>query len=222
MTPHDIKLGTRFELDIIDEKTREKVSGTYVSQLLEHQDDGLLVISAPIHETRLIYIPNNSLIRLTFVRAPYGVFGMPALVKSKESRGNIAVLIVEPVGEIENVYRRSNYRLSYNTDVLIWLETSDENEPIKAHTKDISGSGLRVVCDTYIPKKTKVKIELSLPSDLKIRCESIILRSVPIKLSNGNGYEYGLHFTDISKRDQDALIKFIFYWQRKLLKKMKK
>jgi len=218
MTPRNIRLGTRFELEII-EKNGEKVGGTYISQLLEHQKDGLLVISVPIYGTQLVFIPDNILLRLSFVHAQHGLIVVNAQVKAKASRGNVDVLIVEPVGELEINQRRSNFRLDINSDVLIWLYNSNENKPIKAYTKNISGSGLCVVCDTYIPKKTKVKIELSLPTDLNICAECVILRIKPSNMRNGYGYELGMHFTDISKNDQDALVKFIFDWQRMLIKK---
>jgi c-di-GMP-binding flagellar brake protein YcgR len=221
MNLRDIRLGTRLELEIL-EKTGEKVSGPYVSQLLEHQNDGLLVISAPIFGTQLINIPDNMVIHLTFVHAQYGLIGITALVKSKQFRGKLEVLLVEPVGKLEKIQRRSNFRLDINSDVLIWLINPKENKPIRAYAKNISGSGLCVVCDTYIPKKTKVKIELSLPTDLNISAECVILRVKPAKMRKGIGWELGMHYTDISKNDQDALVKFIFDWQRMLIKKREK
>lgn len=220
MIPLEVKLGTRLELELFD-TNGEKVGRTYVSQLLEHNDDNLLVISAPIFEARLVYIPDNMPIRLTFVHNRHGLLGFSAIVRSKEYRGNIAVMIVEPDSDIKNIQRRMNYRLDIVLDMLLWLPTPNEKNPIAAYTKNISGSGLCVISEIDIPKHTEVKIEMNMSTDLIIHAKCVILRNIPTKLRKGNGYELGMFFTDIPMKSQDALIKFIFDRQRMMIKKEK-
>jgi len=220
MSPMEIRLGTRLELDIIDTND-EKVGSTYVSQLLEYQDDTLLVISAPIYEARLVYIPDDMTIRLTFIHSKHGLLGFTARVKSKEYRGKVAVLLIEPVGEIDKIQRRMNYRLPIVLDVLMWLPDNDNPNQIKAYTKNISGSGLCVISDTEIPNKIEVKLELKLPDGMVISAKCLILRVTPTELKRRKGYELGMHFTEISKKSQETLIKFIFNQQRLMLQKGK-
>lgn len=220
MTPHEIGLGTRFELEILD-INGEKVGRTYISQLLEHQDDNLLIISAPISEARLVYIPDNMPIRLTFVHNPQGLLGFSAMVRSKVFRGNIAMMIVEPENGVDKIQRRMNYRLDVVLDVLMWLPDPNEKNPIKAYTKNVSGSGLCVISEINIPKRTEIKVELSLAKDLSISAKCAILRNIPTELRKGKGYELGMNFTDISMKSQDVLIKFLFDRQRLLIKKDK-
>jgi c-di-GMP-binding flagellar brake protein YcgR len=218
MSPMEISLGTRLELDVFD-INGEKVGSTYVSQLLEYQDDTLLIISAPIYEARLVYIPDDMIIRLTFIHNRQGLLGFSARVKSKEFRGNVAVIIIEPEGEIEKIQRRKNYRLDIVLDVLMWLPGIDKTEPVKAYTKNISGSGLCVISETEIPKNTEIKLELDLSADIQINTKCLVLTVSPAQLRKGKGFKLGMHFTEITQKSQDTLIKFIFHQQRILIKK---
>lgn len=220
MIPMEISLGTRFELEAFD-INGEKVGSTYVSQLLEYQDDTLLVISAPIYEARLVYIPDDMIIRLTFIHGKQGLLGFNAKVKSKEFRGNVAVLLIEPEGEIEKIQRRMNYRLDIVLDVLMWLPGNDNKNTVKAYTKNISGSGLCVISEVEIPRKTEIKLELELSAEVSISAKCLILRVTPTELRKRKGFELGMHFTEISQKSQDTLIKFIFHQQRMLIKKGK-
>ena len=47
MTPQEIMIGTRLELEMLN-SSGERIGNVYVSQLLDHQEDGTMVISAPI------------------------------------------------------------------------------------------------------------------------------------------------------------------------------
>ncbi len=220
MNLNEIKLGTRLELELID-ISGEKVGSTYVSQLLEHQDDTLLYISAPIYEARLVYIPDGTLIHLTFIHGRQGLFEFTARVKSKEFRDNVAVLLIEPNSEIEKIQRRMNYRLEIVLDVLMWLPTADMKNPVKAYTKNISGSGLCIISEIDIPKHTEIKIDLELSTEMNISAKCLILRSTAGELRKVKSYELGMYFTEISMKSKEALIKFIYHEQRMLIKKDK-
>jgi|LSQX01.2.fsa_nt_gb c-di-GMP-binding flagellar brake protein YcgR len=229
MTPQEIKIGTRFEFEMLD-SNYERVGHTLVSQLLELQPDGSMVISVPISEARIVFVPTGITVRLTFVHLLHGLLGFMALVKLKEYRGNIAVLIVEPDEAIEKIQRREYFRLDVIMDALI-LPLSDEaapNEsspaevaPVKAYTRNLSGSGVCVISETNFPKNSWVRVELDLNGSVRFEAKCIILRSDQIEVKRGRSYELGMRFMEITKKDQDNLVKFIFDQQRKLLKKDK-
>ena len=46
MTPKDIRIGTRLELDVLNNKG-EKTGSVYISQMLEYRHDGSVIISLP-------------------------------------------------------------------------------------------------------------------------------------------------------------------------------
>lgn len=238
MTPQEIKIGTRLEFEMLNSQD-EKVGNTLISQLLEHQNDGSIIISAPITESRVVFVPTGITVRLTYVHQLHGLLGFKALIRSKEYRGNVAVLIAEPDENIEKIQRREHFRLDVIIDALIWPDAADsgseaqkdtdakapdsteEAAPVKAYTRNLSGSGVCILSDTNFPKGSYVKVELDLSNDAKLKARCVILRSQPVEVRKGRRYELGMRFIELAKKDQDNLIKYIFEQQRILLKKEK-
>ncbi|MGE5614738.1 MAG: flagellar brake protein [Bacillota bacterium] len=238
MTLRDIQIGTRLELDVLNNKG-EKTGRSYVSQILEHRNDGLVIISAPIHEARLVYIPTDAHIRLTFINKQEGLLGFNAVVKERDMHGNISVLLIEPVSGIEKIQRRMYYRLEIALNALILpdgkpgkphaVQGKEEakpvndadftvQKPIAATTKNISGSGMCLVTDADIPKDSTIKVELELSGLRTISAECKVLRNIKFFDDKGKRYELGLCFTKITKKDQESLVKYIYMQQRERLK----
>ena len=237
MTPQEAKIGTRLEFEILG-KDNVRVGNTFVSQLLEHQQDGSIVISAPIYESRVVFVPTGVTVRLTFVHQLHGLLGFTAVIRSKEYRDNIAVLTAEPEGDIEKIQRREHFRLDIIVDARLWPDESDlgsgpldkadaqaakaaEAAPVKAYTKNLSGSGACIISDTDFPKGSYVRVELTLGNDVVFKARCVVLRNEQIEIRKGKRYELGVRFVEIGKRDQDNLIRYIFEQQRLLLKKEK-
>jgi c-di-GMP-binding flagellar brake protein YcgR len=227
MTPLEISIGTRLELEILN-SSGERVGNVFVSQLLEHQKDRTMVIYAPISGSRVVFIPDGATIRLTFVHQIQGLLGFTAVVISKEYRGKIAVMTVKPGTEIIKIQRRMHFRLDIILDAAIQpaveaddAEDAEKSEPVKAYTKNISGSGICLVSEREFPKYAEIAIELELTDGKQIKAKGIIVRSQMIDVRKGKNYELGVRFTEISDKDQDILIRYIFEQQRLLLKKDK-
>jgi len=225
MSPQDIVIGTRLELEMLDDNG-ERIGNVYVSQLLEHQEDGTIVISAPISGSRVIYVPDGITIRLTFIDPIQGLLGFTAVVGYKEYRGKVAVIIVKPGTEILKIQRRMHYRLEIVLDAAIrpvnavgTAKAEEKTDPVKVCTKNISGSGACIISETDIPKNTMLEMELDLTDGTQIKTRGVVVRSQEVEARKGRNYEVGVYFTDISKKDQDRLIRYIFEQQRILLKK---
>lgn len=227
MTPQDISIGTRLELEMLN-NNGERIGNLFISQLLEHQDDGMMVISAPISGSRVIFVPDGITLRLAFIHQIQGLLGFTAEVVSREYRGKVAVLIIRPDMEISKIQRRMHYRLEIVLDATI--RSAEENdvpkgtekpEPALAYTKNISGSGACIVTETDFPKNTSILVELKLTDGTLINAKGVIVRKEMIDVRKGRSYELGVIFIEISNKDQNALIKFIFEQQRLLLKKDK-
>ena len=150
--------------------------------------------------------------------------GFTATVEAKEIRGNLSILKVNARSELEKIQRRQHYRV----DCLLpaeykVLSTTSVNLESKAFSKttvkNISGSGACIVTEVNIPEKSVLELQVHLDSGISIKAICIILRNQTIEVKKAKSYELGLHFVDISKKDQDAIIKFAFEQQRLLLKK---
>lgn len=239
MMPQDVQIGTRLELVVLNNKG-EKTGSTYISQMLEYHDDGFILISAPISEARLIYIPDDTHISLSFTDRKKGLLGFNAIVNGRGMRDNVAILIVEPLSDIDKMQRRMHYRLSIAINALIFPaaggESYDEQDqdkdsvkssgaeefniqkPITAVTKNISGSGLCLVTDIDIPKESIIGVELDLSDNIMISAECKVIRNIKFYDDKGKRYELGLCFTKITKKNQDSLIRYIYKQQRERLK----
>lgn len=221
MTPNEVQPGTRLELELLN-RDGERIGSTYVSQLLETQQDDRLVISSPIFEARLIFIPLQAQIRLNFLHPKLGLLGFLALVTKREYRDNIAVLIIQPQGELIRIQRRNHFRMDYIANALMWVsgidDTEDRKSATKAITKNLSGSGMCIVTEVNIPRNTEINIEFNLSESVMISAKCIVIRNQSFEIKNSKSYELGLHFTKLFQKDQDNIIRFIFEQQRVKLK----
>jgi c-di-GMP-binding flagellar brake protein YcgR len=217
MTPSEIQPGTRLELEMLN-RNGERIGSTYVSQLLETQEDGCLVISLPIFEARLIFVPLQAQISLNFMHPKYGLLGFSAMVTGREHRDNIAILIIQPQGEVIRIQRRNHFRMNHMASALIWVsekdDKADRKSAVKAVTKNISGSGLCIVTEIDLPKNTEINIEFNLSENITISAKCVVIRNHTFEIKNHKSYELGLHFTKLFAKDQDSIIRFIFEQQR--------
>lgn len=217
MTPQEIQIGTRLELELLNEY-HERVGQLYISQFLEAQESGSIIISAPIHGARLISIPTHKTVRLAFIHSELGLLGFLATVLEKDIKDKIAVLIVQPETGLFKMQRRKYYRLDFIQDITVRVgggKTSEVNTPnIKAFTKNISGSGMCIITETDIPRNSELEVELSLSEDVTIKAKCQVIRNTWFEVMKTKSYELGLQFTQISKSDHNILIRFIYEQQR--------
>lgn len=220
MNLNEFKIGTRLELEL--QSKDEKSSHVYVSQLLEPIMDNRFIIAAPIFEARLIYIPTDAKVRVVFNHYNYGLLGLMSIVRSKEMRGNIAVMHMEVAGAIEKVQRRTYYRLDclLDTEYKLYEGKKDKvpEELKKAITKNISGSGACIVTNENLSQNTMLEVIIHLDTG-SIKTVCMIIRSTEVENNKGKIYHLGVRFTEISPKDRDLIVKYVFYQQRLLLKK---
>ncbi len=220
----ELKVGTRLELDILG-NNGQRIGSTYISQVLEPVKNKDLVISAPIYESRLIYVPVNGKVRITFYHSRYGLQGFYAIVTSREQRGNLSVICISAETLLEKIQRRTHYRLDCTLNVEYRICSGDSRQETdkpqykKALTRNLSGSGVCIVIGEEIVKNTVLDIRVSLNEVTSVRAMCNVLRCTPLEAGKSPRYELGLHFTDISAQNQDNIIKYIFEQQRRLLKK---
>jgi c-di-GMP-binding flagellar brake protein YcgR len=219
----ELKVGTRLELELLDSKG-ERIGNIYISQILDAVRRDNIIVSAPIYESRLIFIPVGAKMRITFYHKRYGLLGFTAIVSKRDYRDNVAVLYLHTDAEMEKIQRRKHYRLDcfVNAEYSVFVENVDENVSIqskKALTRNISGSGVCILVGEDIPKKTRIEVTMHLGPNTQVKALCAVMRNTPVEIKSITNYELGLHFLQISPKDQDSLIRYIFEQQRVLLKK---
>ncbi len=218
----DVKIGTRFEIEILDSYA-EKSNTTYVSQLLEYAKNMSMIVSTPIYESRLVYMPMDSLVRVYFLHQKQGFLSFTAKLNYKGTRGKISVMGLTPNSGLEKLQRRKHYRLDsllgveYVTLESTGIPSSDKWK--KGIFKNISASGSCLLAEEALEKGTDLKFKLSITSTIQVSAVASVVRHLPVENKSIKKFEHGLIFTEISDRDQDKLIKYIFEQQRLQLNK---
>lgn len=85
----------------------------------------------------------------------------------------------------------------------------------EARDVNISGGGLKFVCDDSFESGAKLLLKMFLPTYahvVKLRCE--VVRSV----KGESGYEVAAKYVDLDEGTRDKIIRYIFSRQRKLLR----
>jgi len=227
MNIKDMHEGMKLDLELIN-SSGEKIGQTFISQVEEIVDDNSIIVAAPIHESRLMLIPSGTRVRIVFYHRKYGLIGVTGVIKLREKRENIVVLHVALNNDFDKIQRRQYFRLSCNLDSKYYLFKSEEIEKESAQksekdmkksiTRNISGSGACVLVEESIPKDSVIEVVLWLTRESTVKVVGKVIRSTLLEDPKGKRYELGLHFTKISHKDQEVLVKYIFEQQRLLLK----
>lgn len=224
----DIKLGTKLDLELVN-SLGEKIGQTYVSQLIDVIDKENIIIAAPIHEARLMLITNGTRIRSILLHEKQGLLCFRGIIAGKEKKENIISFHVKIEGDFEKIQRRKYFRLDCNLNASYRPhpeedagQPKEKKPPAQAYkktlTKNISGCGVCIVTEEEFPRNSLLEVVLWLNKDTTIKVVCKAIRSIRIEGIKEKKYELGLYFSEISQRDQDMVIKFIFDQQRLLLK----
>jgi c-di-GMP-binding flagellar brake protein YcgR len=185
-------------------------------------------IAAPIFEGNIYPVQVGAFMDIFFVikssvNNMNGVCKFRSKVLGREKIDNIALLLIENVGQLEEVQRRDFYRCAYLLPIKFSLGEASEGEKTKivkqeGLIKDLSGGGVCI--------RMKEKIELGQILDCEIALEdkavefsAEVVRVDKVDNISKYNYEIGISFKIIKNQNREELIKFIFSEQRKLRKK---
>lgn len=224
MNVRDIKLGAKLELMLAD-NSDSIYTNTYVSQLLDILDDNNIMIASPIIASRFAYIPADSSITLIFHQPGDGLMSCTGKILGHSLIGNVHQLKVNINNDFVKVQRRSFFRLDCNLDVKYRIAANGPGENKhkykKAISKNISGSGMLITTKEKIEPDTQLEILLTLDFITVVKAVCVVIRSNMVTGNKESNYETGLHFIDISEKDRNTIVKYIFKKQRILLKNKK-
>ncbi|MDK2798562.1 MAG: hypothetical protein PWP27_114 [Clostridiales bacterium] len=222
MNIKDIKLGNKFEL-IVYNTSGEETKPSYVSQLEEVIDSKTILISAPIFEREIIPIPIATKIKIIFLHDK-GLFSFKGLVKGREKRDNLILLRVTVISDFIKIQRREYFRLNWIMPVKIKKvqasvssNESQKEDFYEVITKDISGGGVGLISNHFFSVNDIVELHLDLENK-KICTRGKIVRSA-VYDQDSSKYDIGIVYKGINMKDRDAIIKFIFDKQIKMIQK---
>ncbi|RKD34455.1 flagellar brake protein [Thermohalobacter berrensis] len=208
------KVGDKVDIKVLDPSYKEK----YVSQILNVLDEYTYEISGPIHKRNIVPLSLGLQIKVMYCKEQKGRFMFKAKIIEREKKP-IYKIKIERLNKIKRLQERNFYRLPIMIKVIKQFQNMKNKEIEKEEciTEDISGGGLRILCnkkhnldDIVLCKFTMNGIELSL------KCQ--VVRTEDCDNKNYK-YSLGMKFIDITDYQREKIIKFIFDEQRKLRQK---
>lgn len=220
MKKNRLELGNKLELEIDDELYR--IDQPLVSQFEAQLPDGSMEILSPIYKGRVLYIGRN--IELNVIYEHEGeVFCFKAIALESKFVGWLAMLRIKQISEEVRLQRRQFFRLACVLDVAYRLfkeentPVDDRGEFVNSVTKDISGGGICLLSRENIQKDMFVEGKIKIDQDISFIGK--VRRVIPADNKGDFKYEAGIEFIEITGKEREKLISFIFDYQRKLLKK---
>lgn len=133
----------------------------------------------------------------------------------------IPLWIVERPKVVENIQQRAFVRMQITLPMCVHLLTQEgqidmnsDDIPgtavIDVTTKNIGGGGVLFVTKKPLPLNEKIKMQLDLHQDNSLETIGEVIRLVPSSDPNLKIYFVAAKFLDISEKDRDKIIKYIF------------
>lgn len=234
--------GDKVEVTKINKQGEKGKIKTYYSKIYDIIDDkDILKIAMPVLDTKIVLLGMNMNYELYIIN-DNGMYQCQGTLIERYREKNLFVAVIQLYTKLEKVQRRQFYRLETNIDVKYKLITKDEisefheattaekhneildaKEYINGITIDISGGGLRLTSDRAHVRGEYIVIEFPIivqgqRVDLSILSEIVLTEKIPDRMGL---YEHRLSYINISNKDRENLIKFIFEEERRYRKNEK-
>ncbi len=211
-----LSIGDRIEIIRMTSEGKK----AYPSQVLDMKSEDNLLISGPIWQNRIIPIHKGEKIKISYIVKDKGRYAFDALVINKKYK-DVYNLEIQKISNIRKYQMRRYYRFDISIPVVkeFIIKKNTEKEIIteECKTKDISGSGLKLHSNYkhHIGDIVKCKFKID---DHFMDIKGKIVRTEEIDTFDYK-YSLGIDFIDISEKDRDIIIKFIFKQERILIEK---
>ena len=207
-----LEIGDKIRITI--KENSEKVE--YSSQILEKISSTKFVISGPISKNTLIPIHINSNIEISYYKKGKGRFKLNATVINRMIE-NFYKLEIERHDNVTKIQERDYYRLPTNINILKKHNYAEKDIEEKCVIKDLSGGGMKVLCNYEHQMGELVKCIFLDEVDNVISGKITRI----IKSDNSNyKFEIGVEFSEIENNKREKIIRYIFEQQRKFKKRI--
>ncbi len=229
--------GSKIELEAIDRVLQEDGSykrKKFESKVVDIIDDDRIEILMPMEHTKLILLPVNGEYDIHFFTTK-GLFQCLTRVVNRYKNGNLYLLEIELISNLQKYQRREYYRYSclmpLNYRLLTTSESNavdvtghtgldDELPLIEANIVDISGGGMRFISSEDKGEDEYVVLKYSLENSRQF---VHIAKVLGVKKLEGNPkdvkYEFRCQFVNILNGEREQIIRFIFEEERKKRKR---
>lgn len=207
-------IGNRIEIAFLNTMPAKDI---YISQFTEFKDDNHIIISTPIKGGNVLKVDFETRLFVYFI-FKYDLYRFKAKVVNKFKKNDIYYLEIEMIESFENIQRREFYRFKTVLDIEIERFEHDLKETFKCNVNDLSGGGICATTNKLLKLSETVNGTLFLKDGNKIIFKGKVVR-VSELLGKLPGNQYGIRYLDITNKDREIIIKYIFYEELKLRKK---
>lgn len=218
----------------VDEGRADKK--VYVSQVFEIIDEYRLKIGVPIIGGKILLVPQNVKIDVCFYTSK-GLYQGRAIVVDRFKEGNLYVMVIEMLTELQKYQRRQYFRLNCTMDIMFRKFTEEELAAYmhtgKVDTQvsenglynnaialDISGGGIRFITSVELEREQMIFVNLQIAYEDEKKKYSLVgkvLESYPAK-NKRDFYESRVEYCNMSGAVREQIIKYIFEQERKMRK----
>lgn len=231
--------GVKLDIRKIDYNENEAPQPAYRSQVYDTISNGTIKIEMPTMQGKLVLLQLESIYSLVFFgeKAMYECHGK---VINRYKTNNMFIAEVEIVSQPKKIQRREYYRMECMIDAKLSRITQEEQNlsdldeiiqfrKLKPQQEfgctivDISGGGVRLVCDETMELDAEVLLEFNTIADGLVQVYQLRGRLLKVSPSQNNGekYELRVEFTDIQPKIRERLIRFIFETERRKIRNEK-
>jgi len=177
-----------------------------------------ILIAWPTEHGVFVPIRQNQILTISFVRDD-AVYTFTAIVEEAD-RIPFPRLAVRAAGPCERIQRRQFFRAKLVAPVEFIGQVASSNPgesapkaiSFKAHTYDLSGSGLSIRQKASIPTGTVLEAKLTLPgeqSSIKVLCKVVHCSNLNASTEESL-YHLGMHFLSIKEHDRTLIVRHVF------------
>lgn len=218
----------------------EKIT-TYFSQIYDIIEEDKLKIAMPTEGTRMIPLETDERYEICMYTSQ-GLYRCRAILTERYKEDNIYVAIMELYTGVQKYQRRQHYRLECNIELQYRVLTEEEKNlllnaktpetfqnalvergQIRGITLDISGGGIRFISKSPDMAGEHILVEFDIQIANAKKHFSIVSMQIDTKRNpkKRDIYEHRVQFENISQREREDLIKYIFEEERRFRKNEK-
>lgn len=200
----------------------------YAKSILQEVNEDSIAIGVPMIKSDGVPLREGE--EYTFSLAHEdGLYYFQSKVLGTKMSGNVLLYLISWPVEIKRRQRRNYFRLPCNLEANYKVITEDadssseieEEEDEKGLVVNLSGGGLLLVTSRSLLPGTLLYLHLILQckkGKKEMRLKGRVVRSSPLKVNNKTlRYRCGVEFVEISEKERDKIISFLFALMRERL-----
>ncbi|MDK2985150.1 MAG: hypothetical protein PWQ96_792 [Clostridia bacterium] len=212
-----LKVNSKIEIMSQDDDT------IYKSLIQDIFDDSFL-IGVPVYKRHKLNLHKGDIVNVTAFSGS-SCFNFFSEVLGKREENGLSLYILKKPHKYKKIERRDFVRVEVALEVKYEIISDRKNwEKVKPSQKafsiDLSGGGVQLILPEDLPPHSLLVLEIPIDidcTDITMKLLGQVVRSEEEKIADISRFKTGIKFEDISERERDIIIRFVFSQMRKTL-----